>query len=354
MSLARTCPNCGYTQTYTTEAFAAAHHPRHSCAKQQRLAERRQRKAHRRYGPKCECRHASRHEHGTRAAYVHDICRCRACTAANTAESNREYRERSFGRWEPYVDAGPVRAHIQQLRRAGIGVVQIAKLAGLAPSTVRCVIYPRPGAQMPAERVRPGTARKILVIQIDETNLAERSLVDATGTRRRLRSLVAAGFTVPWLAAQLGRTPPNLRRTMRSARVTARTAREVRDLDDRLWDTEPPAATKTQQAASRAARAYAADRGWLRRLAWDDIDHDPDPEPDQLDSADDLDDLDDLDEIKVERVIAGDTSLRLTEAEEREVVRRLTERGRSIRVIAELLSTSTRTVSRRRAKIRAA
>jgi hypothetical protein len=282
---------------------------------------------------------------------VHDICRCRACTAANTAESNREYRERSFGRWEPYVDAGPIRAHIRQLRRAGIGVIQVAKLAGLAPSTVRGVIYPRPGAQTQGEKVRPGTARKILAIQIEETNLAERSLVDATGTRRRLQSLVAAGFTLPWLAAQLGRTAPNLRRSLRSTRVTARTAREVSDLDDRLWDTEPPAATKAQQAASRAARAYAAERGWLRRLAWDDIDHDPDPDPEQLDSTDDPDDLD---EIKVDRVIAGDTSLRLTDAEEREVVRRLTERGRSIRVIAELLSTSTRTVSRRRAKIRAA
>jgi hypothetical protein len=351
MSLTRTCPTCGYTRTYTTAAFAAAHHARHSCAKQQRLAERRQRKAEPRYGPTRECRHAGRHEHGTRGAYVHDMCRCRACTAANTAESNREYRERSFGRWEPYVDAGPVRAHIRQLRRAGIGVVQIAKLAGLAPSTVRSVIYPRPGAQMPGDKVRPSTARKILAIQIEETNLAERSLADATGTRRRLQSLVAAGFTVPWLAARLGRTAPNLRRTMRSAHVTARTARDVRDLDDRLWDTQPPGATKAQQAASREARAYAAEHGWLRRLAWDDIDHDPDPAPDQLDS---VDGPDDLDEIKVERVIAGDTSLRLTDAEEREVVRRLTERGRSIRVIAELLSTSNRTVSRRRAKIRAA
>lgn len=347
MSLTRICPTCGYTQTYTSEAFAAAHHPRHSCTKQQRLAEGRQRKANRRYGPKRECRHASRHEHGTRPAYVHDICRCRACTAANTAESNREYRERTAGRRQPYVDAGPVRAHIQRLRRAGIGAGQIAELAGLAPSTVQCVIYPRPGAQ----RVRPGTARRIFAIQIDETNLAERSLVDATGTRRRLQSLVAAGFTVPWLAAQLHRTPPNLRRTMRSTHVTARTARQVRDLDDQIWETEPPTATKTQQAASRAARAYAAERGWARRLAWDDIDHDPDPEPNQLDTPDDSDDLD---EIKVERVIAGDISLRLTDAEEREVVRRLTEHGRSIRLIAEMLSTSTRTISRRRAKIRAA
>lgn len=63
-----------------------------------------------------------------------------------------------------------------------------------------------------------------------------------------------------------------------------------------------------------------------------------------------------FDEIAVERAVAGD-GIRLehlTAAEQAEVVRRLTERGKSIRDIATQLATTTRTVSRRRLAISAA
>ena len=32
MTVVSTCPSCGYTATYATQAQAEAHHPRHSCA----------------------------------------------------------------------------------------------------------------------------------------------------------------------------------------------------------------------------------------------------------------------------------------------------------------------------------
>jgi hypothetical protein len=278
---------------------------------------------------------------------VRDRCRCRPCTLANTAESSRAHRERTFGRWQPYVDAGPVRAHLQALRDVAIGIDQIAKLSGLSRSYLCGLIYTRRDGRPPYQRVRPGTAHKILALGVEETNRAEYAQVDATGTRRRLQALVAAGFTHKSLATALSRTPANLHRTMTRSRVTARTARVVRDLDERLWDTQPPCATKAQQVASDNARDYAAERGWLPRLAWDDIDHDPDPDPDQPDSSD-ADDLDDIDEVAVQRAMDGDTTVPLNDAEQREVVHRMTARGQSIRVIAEVLSTSKRTVSRRR------
>ena len=92
----------------------------------------------------------------------------------------------------------------------------------------------------------------------------------------------------------------------------------------------------------------AAQNGWLPPLAWDDIDTDPDPDPglpDQLSA-----DVDDLDEIAIERAVIGDGIRleQLTPAEQEEVVRRLTERGKSIRHIAGQLGTTKRTVSRRR------
>lgn len=56
----------------------------------------------------------------------------------------------------------------------------------------------------------------------------------------------------------------------------------------------------------------------------------------------------------IDRAINGDSSVRLTYAERAEAVRRLTDRGHSIRTIAEQLATSTRTVSRHRHPSRAA
>jgi hypothetical protein len=135
MSNTRTCPRCGFNATYISEAMASHHYPRHSCAKQLRRTELAQRRADRaRCAPERDCQHPrAGHLHGTRAAYVRDQCRCPGCTAANTAASNRLYRERAYGRWKPYVDASPSRARIASLRAAGIGVDQIAKLTGLSP-----------------------------------------------------------------------------------------------------------------------------------------------------------------------------------------------------------------------------
>jgi hypothetical protein len=61
----------------------------------------------------------------------------------------------------------------------------------------------------------------------------------------------------------------------------------------------------------------------------------------------------DVDEIAIERALAGD-GIRyddLTSVEQEEVIRELTDRGRSIRDIAAQLATTKRTVSRRRAPV---
>jgi AraC-like DNA-binding protein/DNA-binding CsgD family transcriptional regulator len=346
MSITRGCPTCGYTASYTSDAMAEHHHPRHSCAKQQRYLERAHARAARtKAGPKRNCRHPrAKHQHGTRAAYVKDQCRCAKCTAVNTAASNEMHRERTFGRWEPYLDSGPTRAHIEDLRAAGIGVDQIAKLAGLSSSHVRGLIYPSSTGKPPYQRVRRETAERILAVPVEDSSRAANSHVDATGTRRRLQALIAVGWAQAWLARELHRSPANFRRSMTADTVTARTAQLVNEMYERLWAAPLPQQTSSQRNASDAARAHAVAQGWLPPLAWDDIDTDPDPDPNQPDTNSD----DDLDEIAIERAIAGDTRVRLTYAEQIEVVRRMSERGRSIRTIADLLSTSKRTVSRHR------
>lgn len=347
MSLTRVCPTCGFTGTYASQPMAEHHHNRHSCAKQLRRRELAQARAARaESGPKRNCRHPrAKHQHGTRPAYVRDQCRCPECTTVNTAASNQMHRERTFGRWEPYLDVGPCRAHIDDLRAAGIGVDQIAKLAGLSSSHVRGLIYPSSTGKPPYQRVRRETAERILAVPVEDSSRAANSHVDATGTRRRLQALIAVGWAQAWLARELHRSPANFRRSMTADTVTARTAQLVNEMYERLWDAPPPRQTIAQRNASDAARAHATQHRWLPPLAWDDIDEDPDPDPDQPDTSGDDSDLD---EIAIERAITGDPRVRLTHAEQIEVVRRMSERGRSIRTIAELLSTSKRTVSRHR------
>jgi hypothetical protein len=348
LRVTRTCSTCGYTRSYASAALANFHHPRHSCAKAQRLASAARRTGS---GEIRDCQHPGQpHLHGTRTAYVKDQCRCADCRAANSAASRTAYRDRVLGRWTPFIDAGPVQAHIGTLREAGIGVAQIARLAGISSSHVRELVPHSRTGRPPIQRVRPDTARRLLAIAVTDANRASQTHVEATGTRRRLRALLAIGWTHTALAAELCRTTTSLTRSMTSETVTARTARQVSDLYERLWDKPPHHATDEELTAINAARALAACRGWPPPLAWDDIDTDPSPYSDPPAPTDDLD------EIAIERAVAGD-GLRLehlTLAEQNEVVRRLTERGKSIRDIADQLATTKRTVSRRRLAAHAA
>ena len=354
MRVSRTCPACGYTADYASAPLAGARHRRHSCAKHRRDLEQAARRAERLQSrlPR-ECNHPqARHRHGTRAAYVKDRCRCTDCTAANTAASRTATRERAYGRWQPYVDAGPVREHLAALRAAGIGVERIAHLAGISVSHIRELAERDHGDSPGTQRVRPGTATRILGIGISDASRAPHSRVDATGTRRRLQALQAVGWSAELLAAQLGRRPNSLHRSMTGRLVTAGTAQEVATLYEQLWHIRPPRMTDEQRAAADAAQAHAAAQGWLPPLAWDDIDSDPTP-PAAVAGASQRSDMD---QIAVERALAGDhiTYDDLTTVEQQEVIRRLTARGSSIRDIAAQLGTTKRTVSRRRASFGAA
>ncbi|WP_236832573.1 helix-turn-helix domain containing protein [Blastococcus sp. KM273128] len=353
MSATRTCLVCRYSGTYASDALADVNHARHSCAKHLQTVERTRRRVQRAESRvRRDCTHPrARHVHGTRVAYVKDRCRCTDCTAANTAAGRAAHRAQTFGRWRPFVDAAPVREHIRALRAAGIGVEQIALLADISTSHVRELADIGRDGNPRIRRVRPETAQRLLRIRVDLANRAARSHVTATGTRRRLQALIAVGWPHDELAARLGRSSASLHRSMLSDSVTAQTAQDVSALYERLWNLLPPQSTDDQRAAADSARAFAAERGWLPPLAWDDVDTDSDPRDVKHAQPDD-----DLDEIAIERALAGDGVRleHLTPAEQDEVVRRLTERGKSIRDIAQQLATTKRTVSRRRASINAA
>lgn len=327
------CTGCGWSGTLTSPARAAWAQRQHRCAPHRKAAEQRARHAARRaavdHTPK-PCRHKqANHQHGHYATYVLDECRCTPCTAANTAYVQRLTREKAYGRYDRLVDSAPVRAHIQALQAAGIGLKRVTALTGVHGGFMTKLLYgsPRPDGTLrpPAARVKRETADKILALRIGPHLVADGAKVDATGTRRRLQALVSLGWSQSELGRQLGMSPSNFGKTLRARQVVASTARAVAALYDRLWNTPAPADDHRQRISVSRAKRHATLAGWLPPLAWDDetID-DPNYQPLMSDTVDA-----ELDEIAVERIMAGTLKVakNVQSPERREAIRRLAARG---------------------------
>lgn len=193
--------------------------------------------------------------HGRRSAYVKG-CRCEPCRRANTRYA--KWREVSGN--VQLVDSTEVRQHIERLRAAGMGSREIASRSGVARTVVERLIGW--DVSRPAKRVRPVTARRILAV--DAVTLADGARIDSMGTLRRLRALVAVGWTQTEIARRMGRTVANVGRLIHGRRygnVTQETATLVARLYDDLSMTPGP---------SLRARRLATRYGWAPPLAWDD------------------------------------------------------------------------------------
>jgi hypothetical protein len=92
---------------------------------------------------------------------------------------------------------------------------------------------------------------------------------DATGTVRRLQALVAAGWPVLYIAAELGMFPTAVSHLMRRRFITLRTARRVAAVYDQLWSVDPATHGATPKGILRA-RNLASAMGWAPAAAWDD------------------------------------------------------------------------------------
>ncbi len=180
-----------------------------------------------------DCHHPkARHQHGTLAAWRADGCRCPACTLARVAARRHHAQAVLTGFWDPFSDAEPVRQHLERLRASGVGVDQIARLSGVPGSTVRTLLYGRNGR--PVARLKTVTATRLASVRVTDTARARRSTIDSTKTRSQLQQLLTAGLQWPDIALELGRTVPNVRRTMRRPSVTLKTARAVARLHRRV------------------------------------------------------------------------------------------------------------------------
>lgn len=354
------CDRCGYLGQYRSQALADYHHPRHSCTRQQQLtvdAARRTAARLTRAAGRRECTHPrARHQHGTRAAYVADRCRCALCTDANTAEVRGARRSSVAGRPAAYVPAAAARAHLRRLLAAGVALNRVAALSGVGSSTLYELLTTRADGRGPLAKIRPATAHRLLAIDPATAQLDPRTPIGATGTRRRLQALLACGWSVPRLAGLLRRRPDRFGELLTADTVVVTTARAVHALYDDLWDAAPPQTTVSERTQAAAARSDAQKHGWAPPLAWDDIDIDTDRRPlvpipapsSGVAEAALTDDPSDIDEVAVDRAVNGPgiDYEQLSPAERDEALRRLTARGLSLREIAEQLHTTARTISR--------
>ncbi|HEY9372832.1 hypothetical protein [Streptomyces sp.] len=93
------------------------------------------------------------------------------------------------------VDATPVRQHILNLQEAGMSITCIARLAGVAHTTVCTFVNGRPANKRGRQQqTTPDTAAKILTVRP----------LSAVGALRRIQALTAAGWPNRRIAARSG------------------------------------------------------------------------------------------------------------------------------------------------------
>lgn len=242
-------------------------------------------------------------------------------------------RQQAYGRWESsHVDAQPVREHILALLAAGISNRQLKRICGVSHNTIQVILTGRPErGSGPTKQVLRRTAEKLLAVPVPDIpwkTVADGRPVPAIGTTRRLRALVAIGYSQSDLARRLGILPTNATPLFAGTRdtVLASTARAVADLFNELQLTP---------GTSSRARNRAARLGWPLPLDWDEDRIDDPNHRIKRSTADDL------------RRSRGQEARQQAEVRKQRVIE-LTEQGWSAAAIAERLGVTDKTVVRDR------
>lgn len=202
--------------------------------------------------------------------------------------------------------------HIDTLVASGMSLRDIAAASGLSEDTIGHVRAQK------QRRIKLATADAILAV---EPRRSPRAFIDATGTKRRIRALLAIGYRHRDLYAHSSiRTSVLL---YQRDYVTAATHDRVAAMYDALWMTPGP----SQLVDGRAERL-----GYMSPLAWDDEAID---DPAAWAAPGEADD-DEVDDIAVDRFIAGTVQWQeITRAERIEAARRMDRLGYSRNAIAE-------------------
>lgn len=212
--------------------------------------------------------------HGTYRHYTVGGCRCDFCRAASAAYAANRDRQIAYGRWNPFADAEPVRAHLRMLTNVGIGPAQILRLTDVPARTLSRLLYDTP----PTKRINTEAAQALLAVRPSADAVGKKSLVDPLGSARRLQALAAIGFPISHMYRLIGVTDRTVRRVMAGRRVYAVTAATIAEGYARL-STQDPIDCGVTAGAARYARRHAKRRGWPTPTQWDGQIDDPAADP---------------------------------------------------------------------------
>jgi len=167
-------------------------------------------------------------QHGTRAKYVIEKCRCQPCTEANRLyqrQRDRHERRVRFGIEDPrpaFIDATETRQHLDWLRRVGVGKRQIHAETGISVTTIWKI---RNGT---VTKIRRATAEKLLAV--GRSKAAGGARVDAKPTWKLINDMLKHGWTKTAIAKALGSKAKTPALQLGRRTVTARQARAVQQL----------------------------------------------------------------------------------------------------------------------------
>lgn len=176
-----------------------------------------------------------------------------------------------------YVDAAPAREHVAALRGAGLGLRRITQLSGVARTTLQSLTSgcaSRRGGD-PTFRIGRETHDKLLSVPVPalgpaswrDASIPGGVSVDATGTVRRIRALIAFGHTRTRQAAEVGWTVSNFSGLIGPGVTVVRadTARKVAAMFG-AWQLVPGPSTRARNEGRR--------NRWPLPMEWgeDDID----------------------------------------------------------------------------------
>lgn len=320
----RRCARCFWEGTYDTAGKADYAKRRHSCRKREdallRAAMREVREALIDRTPKPCLHKVAAHQHGTRACYVLDACRCLPCSKANSEAETQRERQKAYGRYHKYVPAEHVRKHLRELMAYGIGLKQVTRLTGINGGQMNKIMYGSSSRLdgSPSVRVTRATAERIYAVEPIPANLAPgaKDPHRTAQARQHLRALVALGWSLSELGRRLGiNYAGNACSLISGDRVLTKSYVEKAEaLYAELSMTLPPETNQRERISATRARNHAKARGWLPPLALEDVD--------DVDLGDDY-----IDEAAIERRLAGDRTVRLHKGESAEAVRRALARG---------------------------
>lgn len=197
-------------------------------------------------------------------------CRCSdECRALSTAARRARGRRHDTGR-PGRIPAEPVARHLRRLLAVeGASTATIARATGVSRRALSLILAAPVG-----RTVNATTAQKVLSVgPVSRLNpaLSPTDLVDATGTRRRVEALIAAGWPSTRQAGLLSLSPSTLAPSNLTEFVHRCTAESVAGMYDALW---------RQPGPSTRSRSYARRFGFAPSWAWDRNIDDPRAVPD--------------------------------------------------------------------------